>query len=111
VSDRVKRLTEKGIICGYTAILNTSEIGMVTMITRIKIKSGYSVEEVGKEIAKLEESCSIYHITSDFDFIVISKCPGQGNCGAVIEKKKEIEGVDSEIVLKILKEELKVTLR
>ncbi len=113
VSDRVKRLTEKGIICGYTTILNTSEIGMVTMITRIKIKPGYSIEEVGGEIAKLEESCCIYHITGDFDLMVISKCPGQGNCGAVIEKKKEIEGVESvnsELVLKILKEELKVTL-
>jgi DNA-binding Lrp family transcriptional regulator len=113
VSDRVKKLTEKGLICRYTAILNTSELGMVTMITRIKIKSGYSVEEVGKEIAELEESCSVYHITGDFDLMVISKCPGQGNCGAVIEKKKEIEGVErvnSEIVLKILKEELKVTL-
>jgi len=55
VSERVKRLTEKGIICGYTALLNTSEMGLVTLITKIKIKPGYSVEEVGKEIAKLEE--------------------------------------------------------
>ena len=113
VSDRVKKLTEKGLICGYTTILNTSEIGMVTMITRIKIKPGYSIEEVGEEIAKLEESCCIYHITGDFDLMIICKCPGYGNCGAVIEKKKEIEGVErvnSELVLKILKEELKVKL-
>ena len=113
VSDRVKKLSEKGLICGYTAILNTSELGMVTMITRIKIKSGYSIEEVGEEIAKLEESCCIYHITGDFDLMVICKCPGQGNCGAAIEKKKEIEGVErvnSEIVLKTLKEEYKVKL-
>ncbi|MEA2074514.1 MAG: Lrp/AsnC family transcriptional regulator [Euryarchaeota archaeon] len=113
VSDRVKKLTEKGIICGYTTILNTSEIGMSTLITRIKAKPGCSTEEVGEEIAKLEESCSVYHITGDFDLMVISKCPGRGNCGAVIEKIKEIEGVESinsEIVLKILKEELGVTL-
>jgi len=113
VSDRVKRLTEKGLICGYTTILNTSEIGMVTLITRIKTKPGCSIEEVGGGIAKLEESCSIYHITGDFDLLVTSKCPGQGKCGAVIEKIKEIEGVESvnsEIVLKILKEELKVKL-
>ncbi|MHC1623001.1 MAG: Lrp/AsnC family transcriptional regulator [Candidatus Methanospirareceae archaeon] len=113
VSDRVKKLTEKGIICGYTAILNTSEIGMATMITRIKVKSGYSIEEVGEEIAKLEESCCIHHVTGDFDLMVISKCPGQEKCGAVIEKIKEIEGVESvnsELVLKILKEELKVNL-
>jgi Lrp/AsnC family transcriptional regulator for asnA, asnC and gidA len=113
VSDRVKRLMEKGIICGYTAILNTSELGMVTLITKIKIRPGYSVEEVGKEIAKLDESCCIHHVTGDFDLLVISKCVGHEKCGAVIEKKKEIEGVesvDAELVLKTMKEELKVEL-
>ena len=113
VSERVKRLTEKGIICGYTAVLNTSELGMVTLITKIKIKPGYSVGEVGKEIAKLDESCCIHHVTGDFDLLVISKCVGHGKCGAVIEKKKNIEGVqsvDAELVLNTLKEELKVKL-
>ena len=113
VSERVKRLTEKGIICGYTAVLNTSELGMVTLITKIKIKSGYSVDEVGKEIAKLDESCCIHHVTGDFDLLVISKCVGHGKCGAVIEKKKNIEGVrsvDAELVLNTVKEELKVKL-
>ena len=113
VSERVKRLTEKGIICGYTAVLNTSELGMVTLITKIKIKPGYSVDEVGKEIAKLDESCCIHHVTGDFDLLVISKCTGHGKCGAVIAKKKNIDGVqsvDAELVLNTLKEELKVKL-
>ena len=113
VSERVKRLTEKGIICGYTAVLNTSELGMVTLITKIKIESGYGVDEVGKEIAKLDESCCIHHVTGAFDLLVISKCVGHGKCGAVIEKKKNIEGVqsvDAELVLNTVKEELKVKL-
>jgi len=38
VSERVKRLTRKGIICGYTAVLNTSELGMITLITKINTK-------------------------------------------------------------------------
>jgi len=113
VSDRVKKLTEKGIICGYTAILNTAELGMATLIMKIKTKQGYSVEEVGKLVAELEESCSVHHITGNFDLLVISKCTGHGECGAVIEKIKEIEGVErvnAELVLKTLKEKLKVTL-
>ena len=113
VSERVKRLTEKGIICGYTAVLNTSELGMVTLITKIKIKPGYSVDAVGKEIAKLDECCCIHRVTGDFDLLVISKCMGHGRCGAVIEKKKNIEGVqsvDAELMLNTLKEELKVKL-
>ena len=113
VSERVKKLTGKGIICGYTAILNTSELGMATLIMRIKAGQGYGIEEVGGRIAELAESCCIHHLTGNFDLLVISKCVGHGKCGAVIEKIKEIEGVesvDSEIVLKTLKEELKVSL-
>lgn len=113
VSDRVKRLTEKGIICGYTAVINTSELGMVTLIAKIKTKPGYSIEEVGIEIAEMVESCCIHHVTGVFDLLVISKCVGYGKCGSVIEKIKEIEGVESvdvELVLKTLKEELKVEL-
>ncbi|MFZ2071879.1 MAG: Lrp/AsnC family transcriptional regulator [Halobacteriota archaeon] len=114
VSDRVKRLTEKGIICGYTAVLNTSKLGMVTLITKIKTKPGYnSIQEVGEEVAKMAESCCVHHVTGDFDLIVISKCIGYDNCGLVIEKIKEIEGVesmDAELVLKTMKEELTVVL-
>jgi Lrp/AsnC family transcriptional regulator for asnA, asnC and gidA len=113
VSDRVRKLTEKGIICGYTAILNTAEIGMVTLISKVTIKQGYSIEEVGKVMAEMEASCAIHHLTGDFDLLVISKCTGHGKCGSIIEKLKEIEGVESvasELVLKTLKEELKVKL-
>jgi DNA-binding Lrp family transcriptional regulator len=113
VTERVKRLTERGIICGYTTILSTSELGMVTVITRIKTKPGYSIEEVGEQVAKLDESCCVHHVTGDFDLIVISKCPGHGKCGTVIEKIKQIEGVEgvnAELVFKVLKEELKVEL-
>ncbi|NAS89196.1 hypothetical protein C4E24_05600 [ANME-1 cluster archaeon AG-394-G21] len=113
VSDRVKKLTEKGIICGYTTTLNTSEIGMVTLISKIKIKQEYSIEEVGKEMAEIEASCCVHHVTGDFDLLVISKCVGHGKCGSIIEKLKGITGVervDSELVLKTLKEELNVKL-
>ena len=113
VSDRVKKLTEKGIICRYTTILNTSEIGMVTLISKIKIKQEYNIEEVGKEMAEIEASCCVHHVTGDFDLLVISKCIGHGKCGSIIEKLKEIPGVervDSELVLKTLKEELNVKL-
>ena len=111
VSDRVKRLTEEGIISGYSAVLDTSKLGMVTLIIKIKTKPGYnSIQEVGEEIAKMAESCCIHHVTGDFDLLVISKCIGYDKCGIVIQKIKEIEGVesmDSELVLKTLKEELK----
>lgn len=114
VSERVKRLTERGIIRGYTAVLDTSKLGMVTLITKIKTKPGYnSIEEVGEAIGGMAESCCVHHVTGDCDLIVISKCIGYEECGIAIERIKEIEGVesiDAELVLKTMKEELKVEL-
>jgi DNA-binding Lrp family transcriptional regulator len=113
VIDRVKKLTEKGIICGYTTILNTYKLGMITLIAKIKIRSGYNIENVGKEIARLYEICCVHHVTGNFDLLVISKCAGHENCGCIIEEIKEVDGVetvDTEIVLKTLKEAVKVEL-
>ena len=113
VSERVKRLMNSGIICGYTTILNTSEMGMVTLIAKIKTRQGYSVENVGKEIAAMRESCCVHHVTGEFDLVVIAKCTGYDRCGGIIEELKRIEGVesvDAELVLKTLKEELRVEM-
>ena len=114
VSDRVKKLTKAGIICGYTALIDTSKLGMVTLITKIKTKPGYnSIQEVGEAVAGMAESCCVHHLTGDFDLIVISKCMGHDECGIIIQRIKEIEGVESmnaELVLKTLKEQLKVEL-
>ncbi len=113
VSERVKRLMNRGIICGYTAILNTAEMGMVTLIAKIKIKQGYSVDDVGGTIAEMAECCCVHHVTGEFDLLVISKCAGYDKCGNVIEAIKKVEGVEgveAELVLKTLKEELKVEM-
>lgn len=114
VSDRVKRLTKEGIICGYTALIDTSKLGMVTLITKIKTKPGYnSIQEVGEAVAGMAETCCVHHVTGVFDLIVISKCTDYDECGIIIQRLKEIEGLesmDTELVLKTLKEELKVEL-
>ncbi len=113
VSERVKRLMKEGIICGYTTILNTSEMGMATLIMKIKTRQEYRVDEVGAEIAAMAEICCVHHVTGEFDLFVIAKCSGYEKCGDAIEKIRSIKGVecvDAELVLKTLKEELKVEM-
>ncbi len=114
VSDRVKKLTKEGIICGYTTCIDTSKLGMVTLITKIKTKPGYdSIREVGEAVAEIAETCCVHHVTGGFDLIVISKCKGYDKCGMIIQRIKKIEGVesmDAELVLETLKEELNVEL-
>jgi len=113
VIERVKKMQRSGIIRGYTALLDTSKIGMMTMIAMVRIKPEYSVTRFGEKISLLEEACCVHNITGDFDLLVSLKCFGQEECAAVIEKIKSIEGVervDTYIVLKTMKEQLQIGL-
>ena len=113
VSERVKRMQNSGIIRGYTALLNTSEIGMTTLVAMVRMKPEYSVADAGEKISILEEACCVHNVTGDFDLLVSLKCFGHGECAAVIEKIKSIEGVervDTQIVLKTMKEQLEIGL-
>ena len=113
VSDRVRRLQDSGIIRGYTALLNTSKIGMTTLIAMVRMKPEYSVTEAGEKISLLEEACCVHNVTGDFDILVSLKCFGHDECVSVIERIKEIKGierVDTHIVLKTMKEQLEIGL-
>jgi DNA-binding Lrp family transcriptional regulator len=113
VSERVKKLQDSGIIKGYTTLLETSKIGMTTLIAMVRVKPEYSVAESGEKISRLEEACCVHNVTGDFDLLISLKCFGHEECGMVIEKIKMIEGVervDTYLVLRTIKEELQVGL-
>ncbi|MDY6931783.1 MAG: Lrp/AsnC family transcriptional regulator [Halobacteriota archaeon] len=113
VSDRVKKLQNSGIIRGYTALLNTSMIGMTTLIAMVRMKPDYSITKAGEEISQLQEACCVHNVTGDFDILVSLKCFGYDECIKVIEKLKSVSGierVDTHIVLKTMKEQLEIGL-
>jgi len=113
VSERVRKLQEAGIIRGYTALLDTSKLGMVMLIAMVSVKPEYSVADVGAKISTLEEACCVHNVTGDFDLLVSLKCFGHEKCATVIEKIKAIEGVEhvsTHLVLRTFKEEVHVGL-
>ncbi len=113
VSGRVKRMQNSGIIRGYTVLLNTSVIGMTTLIAMVRMKPEYSVTEAGEKISMLEEACCVHKVTGDFDILVSLKCFGYDECTEVIDKIKSVSGVervDTHIVLKTMKEQLEIGL-
>ena len=56
VSDRVKKLTEKGIICGYTTTLNTSELGKfrVNNLAILEVEGSLDLALLDQQLGSLQ---------------------------------------------------------
>lgn len=116
VSERVRRLEESGIIEGYSVILNSSKLGITSVIALIYVKPSFSATDVGKKISEMKETCCVYNVAGDTDLIVRFKCfsPSQREeCATLINTVKKIEGIEkitSYLVLNTIKEEAQIEL-
>jgi Lrp/AsnC family leucine-responsive transcriptional regulator len=69
--ERVKRLERKGIIKGYSAILDKKIIGKgLKVFCQVSLKSHNAeiIDGFEKEIVHLSEISACYHIAGDFDY-------------------------------------------
>lgn len=69
--ERIKRLERKGIIKGYTAILDKKKIGKgLQVFCQVSLKSHNAeiIDGFEAEIIHLSEVSACYHIAGDFDY-------------------------------------------
>ena len=69
--ERIKRLERKGIIKGYTAILDKKKIGKgLKVFCQVSLKSHNAeiIDGFEAEIIHLSEISACYHIAGDFDY-------------------------------------------
>ena len=69
--ERIKRLERKGIIKGYTAILDKKKIGKgLKVFCQVSLKSHNAeiIDGFEAEIVHLSEVSACYHIAGDFDY-------------------------------------------
>lgn len=69
--ERIKRLERKGIIKGYTAILDKKKIGKgLQVFCQVSLKSHNAeiIDGFEAEIIHLSEVTACYHIAGDFDY-------------------------------------------
>ena len=94
VVSRVKDLEEKGIITKYTAQLDHEKLGYdLTVVTEITVSNGM-VEEVGREISGVRETCAIYNVTGDSDLMVIAKFKTRADLSNFTKRILKIENVE-----------------
>ena len=111
--NHVKNLEKKGIIKGYTVILDSGKLGYnLTVIIMIQAEGNY-LTEVENEIAKSANAVSVYDITGDYDAVAIAKFKDRVSLNAFIKNllaTPHIKRTVTHIALNVIKEDIGVKL-
>jgi DNA-binding Lrp family transcriptional regulator len=109
--NRVKNLEDRGILKGYTVILDPTKLGYgLTALILIQADGRY-LPEVEKELAKLDEVISIYDITGDYDVAVVARFRNRATLNNFIKstlKMPHVSKTVTNVVLNVVKEDFKV---
>jgi DNA-binding Lrp family transcriptional regulator len=109
--NRVKNLEDKGILKGYTVILDPTKLGYgLTALILIQADGRY-LPEVEKELAKLDEVISIYDITGDYDVAVVARFMNRAMLNNFIKstlKMPHVIKTVTNVVLNVMKEDFRL---
>ncbi len=109
--NRVKNLEDKGILKGYTIMLDSAKLGYgLTALILIEAEGRY-LPEVENEIAKLDEVICIYDITGDYDIAVVARFKNRSTLNSFIKstlKMPHVSRTVTNVVLNVVKEDFRV---
>ena len=111
--NHVKSLEKKGVLKGYTTVLDSSKLGYnLTVIIMIQAEGTY-LTEVENEIAKTSNVVALYDITGDYDATVIAKFKDRASLNAFIKSLLAIPHIKrtvTNVALNVVKENRGVKL-
>ncbi|MBE9138702.1 Lrp/AsnC family transcriptional regulator [Nodosilinea sp. LEGE 07088] len=108
-ADRVKRLEERGIITGYSALLNAAALGLdLTAFIAVTLDQPRHRHGFLAAVQANAEILECHHVTGDDDYLLKVRCCHTRALEALIsDRLKAIEGVAktrTQIVLSTVKE-------
>ena len=111
--NRIRGLEEKGVLRGYTAIVDPVKVGyQLTAIILIQAE-GKHLLEVESEIARMGNVISVYDITGEFDVAVIARFKDRFDMNKFIKallKMPYVKRTVTNVVLNVVKEDFRVPL-
>ncbi len=97
VHDRIKKMTEEGIIKKFTTILNYKKIGLPTEVfIFVSFQSGLDISqrELAKRISKIEGVYEVHIISGEYDLLLKVRGESLEDIGKlVIDKLRSLKGV------------------
>jgi DNA-binding Lrp family transcriptional regulator len=112
-ASRTKNLEEKGILKGYTVILDPVKLGYdLTAVIFIQTECGY-LKDLENELAQMSNVVTIYEITGDFDVVAVVKLKDRDGLNSLLKNllvSPHIKKTMTDITLNVVKEDFKVEL-
>ena len=111
--NHVKNLEKKGILKGYTIILDSGKLEYSLTVAIMIQAEGSCLADVENEITKSANAVSVYDITGAYDTVAIAKFKDRTSLNAFIKKLialPHIKRTVTHIALNVIKEDLGVKL-
>lgn len=100
ISERVKRLEERGIITGYAARINPAALGL-TMMAIIRLKTQHAqIRACLKRFAELPNVIEVHRVTGDDCFVLKAVVPVPEDLAGIVDAIGEFGAVTTSLVLK-----------
>jgi Lrp/AsnC family leucine-responsive transcriptional regulator len=91
VHQRVKRLTEKGIIRGTRVILDWEAVGVpVTALVSVEYRGPSSLAEIAEQIRKIPYVEASFAVTGEFDLLLLVRARSSDHLGDLLEEIRQI---------------------
>ncbi|MFZ1076005.1 MAG: Lrp/AsnC family transcriptional regulator [Nitrosotalea sp.] len=113
VLKRIKDLESKGIIKGYSIIVDQGKLGSPIIALIEIISSGGKLEEMGKKLSKLPNLYGIYETTGSPDAIIIGKFRDTDELGKFARHLLGLPSVsrtNTHVVLNTVKEDFRILI-
>ena len=111
VYNRIKNLEAKGILMGYSAIIDPIKVGYnLTALILIQAE-GRKLQDAEQELAKHQNVIQVYDITGDYDIAIIARFKDRKALDTFIKSvlnKSYIKRTVTNIALNVVKEDLRV---
>ena len=102
---RVKALESKGVINGYRAKINYTNLGFEYMgIVQVYAED---VVEVQKKLSEIPQVMSVFDVTGDSDSIVLISCVDREDFSDTVKKINSLKGVkktNTSVIMNIVKD-------
>lgn len=111
VYNRVRRMTDDGVIKGYTPLLDYSKLGYgLAALVMVQV-DGQHLVEVEDTLAKCPEVMAVYDVTGEFDVAVLARFKTQASMNRFIKdtlKNPYIRRTVTNVILNVVKEDPRV---
>jgi DNA-binding Lrp family transcriptional regulator len=113
VLNRVKGLEDRGVLKGYTVIVDPFKVGYGLTVVILIQAEGKHLLDVERKIAEMGNVISVYDVTGDFDIAVIARFKDRFDLNTFIKNLLSmlyVRRTVTSIVLNVVKEDLRMKI-